>query len=129
MSRKNKPAEQDVETVEQDQDVANSATTDGVGNSDTDTEANGSDWHDGRDNLPPVPEQEYCENSADEQLQDPNIIYVGRDGRAPASIRDGRNTFTLPDAETQAAGFYHAHAGVICRLLPSLYKAFIRKGE
>lgn len=79
----------------------------------------------------------YSERDADEQLMDANIIYTGTrmvngeliPGNAPLSLIDGNDTFEMPDAETQAAGFYHEAAKRIIAAFPHLYKQVKKLGE
>ena len=78
----------------------------------------------------------YSEADAKEHLKDPNAIFIGkrvRNGKTEAAepppfVIDGRDKFDLPDAQTQAAGFYHADATRIIRAFPQMYKPFIKLG-
>lgn len=83
------------------------------------------------------PTETYSEAASEEQMKDSNIIFIGkrvRNGKTEAAepppfVIDGRDKFDLPDAQTQAAGFYHADATRIIRAFPQMYKPFIKLGD
>ncbi len=56
-----------------------------------------------------------------------NIIFVG-DGEPPTALH-GTFRCTLPDAETQKAGFYHEDARRIIQHFPKKYKRFQKLGD
>ncbi len=84
--------------------------------------------------LPPT--ETYSEAESKEQLESPNIIFIGKrmlNGELiaadpPKMLANGNNTYKLPDAQTQLAGFYHKNAGRIVHAFPEYYKTFKKKG-
>lgn len=69
----------------------------------------------------------YSEDDAKAQSSDANIIYTGK-RKPPLKLTDGDTVIVLPDADMQAAGFYHKDATRIIRAFPMFYKQFIKKG-
>jgi hypothetical protein len=61
------------------------------------------------------------------EIPERNIKFVGT-GEPPLAIH-GAFSCTLPDAETQKRGFYHADARKIIQIFPKRYKRFQKLGD